>query len=687
MKRLTFLLVAACMVLLLLPALGQAKAKPSYDQAIDQLWAQGYPQWIDQHLVTMPGTNHLLGFSWAGTVPDTAKAKWLAAQMRVVGLKNVHLEAVPVDVFDFKSASVTIGGKRMVASTFAGIMPTPRRGLTGQIVYAHEGDVQAFDALEAAGISVKGKLVLVDADPINFWMNFPAGEATLRGAAGVIFTYGPTTAPYWSCAPDALASFDGCYDLSYVPAVYISQQDGDWVRSRLDSAGVGPVANMKLIEKVRLATEGGAGYNVVGDLPGTAKDDSFVLFASHHDVHFKAGTDDAACVANNMAIAKAMVMSGYKPKHTVRFLITTAEEFGYSDAWNDWCIGAWYAITQAHPDWAGRIRAFFNSDYFSGSEPLHMASPDFAPLLEADAKAAGTDLLPYGYSVSSMMSTWQDGWTFGAAGVPTVSIGSVPPGQDNGTYHTQYMLPSQVDWPYVSGIAKFIGHEAVKFNGDALLPYGLSGQADDLAANVDAQALLDAGADTSAVTRLQSDITAFKAASVAYEARAGSIPASHVDAVNDSLRQIEKTAGLALTGMTPYQATDYPHQQRLLDVQCLDGAIAALQVSAPATAMSALIGVDFTYFGTMVSHEVYLQVLHHLDPSYDRVTWGGQANPVWPLFDVMPQIAAISTGTWNTQTINELTAMRDQALGDLDARLGAMSDAVEQMTTQIDALN
>ena len=41
-----------------------------------------------------------------------------------MGLKNVHLEAVPVDVFDFKSASVRVGGQTMVASTFAGIPPT-----------------------------------------------------------------------------------------------------------------------------------------------------------------------------------------------------------------------------------------------------------------------------------------------------------------------------------------------------------------------------------------------------------------------------------------------------------------------------------------------------------------------------------------------------------------------------------
>ena len=70
---------------------------------------------------------------------------------------------------------------------------------------------------------------------------------------------------------------------------------------------------MKLIEKVRMATQGGTGYNVFGDLPGRVHDGSFVLFAAHHDAHFHAATDDISCVANDMAIAKAMVMSGYRP--------------------------------------------------------------------------------------------------------------------------------------------------------------------------------------------------------------------------------------------------------------------------------------------------------------------------------------------------------------------------------------
>jgi len=82
-------------------------------------------------------------------------------------------------------------------------------------------------------------------------------------------------------------------------------------------------------------------------------DGTFVLFGTHHDVHFHAADDDSSCVADNLAIAKAMLMSGYRPQHTVRFMITTGEEFGYTNSWYDWSIGAWWSITHTHPiGWA-----------------------------------------------------------------------------------------------------------------------------------------------------------------------------------------------------------------------------------------------------------------------------------------------------------------------------------------------
>ena len=89
----------------------------------------------------------------------------------------------------------------------------------------------------------------------------------------------------------------------------------------------------------------------------------------------------------------------------------------------------------------------------------------------------------------------------------------------------------------------------------------------------------------------------------------------------------------------------------------------------------------------MLSHPVYLQVLAPLNPNYDRVAWGAQANPVWPLLDVMPQYNAIAAGTWDATTVAQLTAMRNHDLKDLNSRLNAMSAALERITTRINALH
>ena len=103
------------------------------------------------------GTNEELGFRLAGTSADTQAATYLADQLRAIGLRNVHLEPVPVDVFEFKSASLAVAGRKIVASTFAGVGPTPPEGLSGQIVYLHDGTAAAY-----AGLDVNGKIVLVD---------------------------------------------------------------------------------------------------------------------------------------------------------------------------------------------------------------------------------------------------------------------------------------------------------------------------------------------------------------------------------------------------------------------------------------------------------------------------------------------------------------------------------------------
>ena len=214
-------------------------------------------------------------------------------------------------------------------------------------------------------------------------------------------------------------------------------------------------------------------------------------------------------------------MSGYKPTHTVRFMFSTGEEYGMVNSYNDWCIGAWWAITHAHRDWAGKIRAILNSDHFFGTTRLTMRSAELAPMLTSLATASGS-LLPNGYRVlAGSSSTWQDNWTFEMAGVPYVHFTNK---EENSFYHTQYMTPYKVNWPYMGGIAKFIFRVQQQVNNGGLLPYGLKSRADELAGTVVPADLLAAGADASSVNRLQADVTALQTAAAQYEARAGVHP-------------------------------------------------------------------------------------------------------------------------------------------------------------------
>jgi aminopeptidase YwaD len=679
-----FVLLCVAVVLLALPAVAQAR--PSFDKAIDRAVTQGWPQRVNEHLSFIPGSNPQLGMYFAGSSGDNARARYIARVARQIGLTNVHLEPVPIDVFEFKSAGVQVGDRHMVASTFVGISPTPAEGITAPIVWAHEGTTQDFDALEKAGVDVSGKLVIITADPNNWWMNDPQAEATYRGAAGVIFTYGPTTSPYWTWAPDLLASFDSNSDLTDVPAVYVTQQDGMWLQSQIGVSGVGPETNMKLIETVRLAKDGGRGYNVVADLPGRSQDGTFVLFGAHHDAFFHSGTDDTAGCTGDLLIAKAMVDSGYKPTHTVRFLWTTGEEYGVANAYNDWCHGSWWAITHAHPKWAGKIRGFLNIDHFTTSDKLIMQGGEFGSLLESEA-AASAGLLPLGYQVKVSGNTWNDTWTFEAEGVPVVNFTDKQYGDPR--YHSNYMLPYMVDWQYTGGLIKFIDRVEKRINDRGLIPSGLKARADVFADSVSSSDLLAAGADSAAVSRLGTDVADLQTAAAAYESRAATIPASHVTSVNRSLLAIWRKFNHGVMGLSPWQVSGYRHEHVLLNVQALNDAIAALQKGSPDTdaALSALGGVDLTYYGTLLSHPVYAHLLTRLDPSYSAVAWGAQGNPVWPVLDVMGQYNAIDDGTWNAATITQLQTMRDAELADLNTRLDAMSTALEWVVPKLDSLD
>lgn len=646
----------------------------SFDQAIDELFAAGYPQALETYFCSL-GTNPELGFRWAGTSAERAVGDRVAAEMKAMGLANVRLEPVPVDVFEFEDAALAIGGRRMTGSTVGGVPPTPPGGITAPIVYVKGGTAADFDAVG----DVSGKIVLIDLKMGSWWVSLPAMEAGHRRAAGVVCTFTPDDPKYFSADERALGSFDGQYGLDLPPWIYICRRDGDWLKSALAS---GPVtATLVLKENVTMAKDGGAGHNVVGEIPGSRGDGQIVLFAAHQDAHFRAGADDTAALVNLLTIAKAMKASDFRPGSTMVFLATTGEEFGYTDSYYEWIVGAWWAATRLHPDWAGRVRALVNLETMAvKGAPLALRSnPELGPWL---ARLAGRspDLLPHGFELLEPVGSWNDQWTFTAAGIPSVKLDTTNAAYD-ALYHSSLETSEFIDWDYLARIAKFVFRAAGELDA-GFLPYSLKARAEDLAAAWKADGVGNSGASPASVSRLERAMGGFTQAAEALEGRA---PAAanereRTEKLNAGLLGIEKTLNSAFTALSPADddITVYPYQSVLRDLLKVNAALAALGTEPPDrdAALQTLSGAYLTRLGIVFSYPVYLKYIARLDPAFWRITWGAQGHLPLPL-DVVPQYRKIQAGETG-RAVAELVPIRQALLADLNGRLDRMAEALER---------
>ena len=699
-RRLVVVFVAACAAAALL-APAAALARPSFDQAVDQLVKQGYPRAVEDYLDSL-GDNPL-GFRLAGSPADNAAADYVEAELKEMQLSDVRQEAVPVDVWDMQGAWVRVGGRTVTASQFAGV-PGTDGAISAPLVYVGLGTFSDF-----LGKDVAGKIVLVDLELDEWWLNYPGSLATLQGAKAVIATWGEATAPWYS-PEDSLGANDGEYDRSWVPIVYISRADGAWLKSRLEK---GPVtATVRSDVAVTMhdfadPAKGGLGYNVVGEIPGSDPSAGAVLIASHHDAHFRAGLDDTGAVANMLLVAKAMQLSGYKPARSVIFLCTTGEEFGYTDAWYDWCAGAWYAATVTHATgtedaWTGvdgRVVLMLNLELMArkGARLDMSSATALVPWLKATAKASGK-LLPNGFKVEAPISTWEDAWTFTAAGVPAMVMEAGGKGYDR-IYHTTHETKALMDYAYLGKIAKFL-YRLEKDADTGLLPYDMRTQADHLAKAVDPDALREAGVDAAAVTALSEALHDYTVAVTSFNAR--DVPAARRAAVNSGLAAVQSYWNTHLTGLDAWDYQAYPFQQTLYDVQNLDMALAHLKAT-PVEANEAiedLGAVCITWYGLEFGADAYAANLVRYLPDYPQITWAGQVDGAWHV-DVMDEMAKIESGDI-TGAIADLTTVRDQEvagaqlpgyvatgtihMNGLSERVTAMTATLQTMTPMVEAL-
>jgi Iap family predicted aminopeptidase len=686
MKRAAFVIALALCLSLVLAGPVLAGAAPTFDQAVDQLIAQGYPQGIENYLCGL-GTSPL-GFRVGGSASDDAAASYLAAQMRAIGLKNVRLEPVKMDVWEFRSASVTAGGRVLPASSYAGVPATPPGGLSGDVVYVGRGSAAEYDA---AG-SVAGKIVLFDFTDDHspgdalFWSNLPAHEATLRGARAIVITTSQSYLGFFA-DPDSLGSNDGEHDPSWLPMVYIDRTDGDWLKQKLAAGRVG--ANVKLDADLRLASQGGLGYNVVGELPGSVANGEKIVVAGHHDAFFTGATDDTGACVEELLVAKAMKLSGYKPRRTLVFLATTGEEWGIVDSWYDWAYGSWYAATKTHTDWPGKVAAVLNMEGPGSPDGQlrFLAVPELVPWLTQvvadNPSLRGPNNLKT--QIIPGADCGNDQWPFTAAGIPSVVLAGWPDSWFPWNYHTPNDSPEAIDWPFFGVCAKFMQRMVLGVDR-AVPPYGMGARAQQLSAAVDPAALLAAGADGPGVTRFSAAVARFNAAASACDQRLATIPASRAATVSRQLMDVAKVVDGNLTALDWWDETIYPHEQVQRDLQLVNAAIAALEKPNPNSpaALAALADVGYTFYGVTFTPPVYLHELDRHDPDYANISWAGQGHLPQPI-DVMPEYRQIVAGEVTT-AIDDLTAERARQIVQLDGRLTTMSAVLESATAKLEAI-
>jgi hypothetical protein len=678
---------------------------PAFDTAVDTLAGQLYPQSVVSALNSLGDSP--LGFRIAGAPAEKAAADYIAAQFTSMGLSNVRKEPVPVDAWIMRGASLQVGDRAMVASQFPGV-PGTTGPLSAPIVYVGQGRVADY-----VGKNVAGKLVLIDIEIDDFWWNVQGHEAKIQGAVGVVFTTGSTTGTAIA-DPNALYSEESKWGLNDPPAVFISGNDGAWLKNRI-AMGASTATMLSDVEvkmhNFSSPSKGGLAYNVVGEIPGTDPTAKAILIGAHFDAYFRPGLDNTGSVAQVLTIAKAMKMSNTRFKRTVIFLAQTAEEFGYTDTEYDYLAGVWYAATITHASgkadpWTGpngRVALFIDLEESPQAGPFYgVPTPDLLPWFDSVAAAWARELLPFGYIAYDGYIVYHDGFAMTAAGVPAM----VTVAEDDsfeGVTSTNQDTEALIDYSYLAKLAKFY-HRLMADASATLLPHDLDAQAAHLSATISGADLKAAGANPATVDALVAAVQSYKTATAGYAARKPSIPSSRWATVNSGLFSIERHWYGNLTGIDALDSTMiYPHQQTLADIQHLQAAITLLQ--RPTVNKSAVLAelsqVGLTATGMTFSPEAYTRLLQRHLPDYYLLAWGGgTVKQPWRA-DIMNQVRQVQNGDYagalaelnvvlashiNGATVPGYRAGTTVTFDGLNQRLANITAALNTMRPMVDNL-
>lgn len=196
--------------------------------------------------------------------------------------------------------------------------------------------VNSFEDLEARKEEAKGKIVFYNYkfNPRFIETFYAYGDAvSYRGGQGTATAakYGAVATIVRSMSHSAdnnphtgSTRYDSAFRKN--PAVAIGLQDADWLANAISK-------NPAL--KVQLKTNGHflpdvQGHNIIGELKGAEFPNEYIVVGGHLDSwdNCEGAHDDGAGITQTIEILRTFKALGYKPKHTIRFVLYANEENG-----------------------------------------------------------------------------------------------------------------------------------------------------------------------------------------------------------------------------------------------------------------------------------------------------------------------------------------------------------------------
>ncbi|MEK4247217.1 M28 family peptidase [Psychrobacillus sp. FSL K6-2684] len=386
-------------------------------------------------------TNEKLGYRTAGSVAELKTGEKIGQEMEKIGLTEVTKDEFSLDTWTFEKADLTFtdeNGKEHLAVLGGYQVNFNTNGMKEyDIVYGGKATAEDLE-----GLDIEGKLVLIDINQREeWWINYPAYQAHVKGAAGVIAVQ---EAGYGEASPDALTAQDICGP-DDAPAFSMSQTDGNNLKKALEASETGSI-KVKFDAKSTVEMDGKS-YNYYGKIVG--KDpESYIILSAHYDSYFTGFQDDNAAIGLMMGVAKGLVDSGYQPEKTIIFNALAAEEWGVSNSRYDWSTGAYNQIFKIHPEWVGKAFANMNFElpaYEHTTQDEIRATYELNNYLTEFSKDVPTVEGVYkdGISVVSPLRTWSDDFSFNIAGVPALRNDFQDSNYMRTHYHSQFDTEEQ----------------------------------------------------------------------------------------------------------------------------------------------------------------------------------------------------------------------------------------------------